>query len=283
MPNLTSDPRTAAQTLNHWLDESDRILIGAGAGLSAAAGYDYGDSERFADLFPAMVRLGFRARYELIGQPLPPALLWGYWFTHVADIRYSTGPNELYQRLRALVANREHSVTTSNVDALFARNGFDTARIFTPQGDYGRMQCTSPCTRQTWDTRPFLERALQSFDPATGTIRDPEAIPSCPQCGGAMFLNVHADASYIADPYLPAGRAVEHWLGQRPDERLLVLDIGSGFNTPSVIRWPMEQITHALPGARLLRVNPEHPEVHPKIADRSLSFAGSIIDLLEHT
>ncbi|MEU8663552.1 NAD-dependent protein deacetylase of SIR2 family, partial [Actinoplanes philippinensis] len=108
-------------TVRRWIAGADRILIGAGAGLSVAAGYDYGDETRFAELFPALHRRGLRARYQLIGRRLPPPLMWGYWGRHVADIRFGPGGHDVYQRLRALVGDRDHFVMTSNVDGLFAR------------------------------------------------------------------------------------------------------------------------------------------------------------------
>ncbi|MEU0565984.1 hypothetical protein ABZ297_11405 [Nonomuraea sp. NPDC005983] len=278
---VVTDVHAGADALRSWLQEADRILIGAGAGLSVAAGYDYGDSRRFAELFPALYRRGLRARYQLIGLPLPPDLLWGYWAVHVADIRFSPGPHPVYQQLRALIGERDHFVMTSNVDALFARNGFDADRIFTPQGDYGRYQCERPCTRTTWPSQPIITAALAAYDPATGRITDPAAIPSCPGCGGEVFLNVHKGPEYLPDPYLLAGRRLQAWLEESPaDTRLLVLDIGSGYNTPSVIRGPMERIARAHPGGRLVRVNPGHPEVPAQLTGRALGIAADIGDLL---
>ena len=166
-------------TFERWLDESDRVLVAAGAGLSAAAGYDYTDTERFAELFPALHRNGLRARYQLIGLPLPPRLLWGYWSVHVNDIRFDPAPNPLYQRLRAVIGQRDNFVLTSNVDGLFARNGFGD--VWSPQGDYGRYQCETPCTRETWESRPIVEAALATYDLESG---EASAIPACPRCGG---------------------------------------------------------------------------------------------------
>ncbi|MFI5933572.1 NAD-dependent protein deacetylase of SIR2 family [Actinoplanes sp. NPDC051494] len=257
-------------TVRQWLDESDRVLIGAGAGLSVAAGYDYGDPVRFAELFPALHRLGLRARYQLIGARLPPDLLWGYWAAHVTDIRFGPGPHPVYERLRALIGERDHFVMTSNVDGLFARGGFDPGRVFTVQGDYGRYQCETPCTRQTWQSRPIIDAALAAYDPSTGRVTDPAAIPSCPNCGGEVFLNVHKGPEYIVDPYLPAGRRLQSWLAAAPaDERLLVLDLGSGYNTPGVIRWPMERVARERPRGRLIRVNTQHPEVPAELGGRA--------------
>jgi NAD-dependent SIR2 family protein deacetylase len=155
-------------TLERWLDSADRVLIAAGAGLSAAAGYDYADGARFAELFPALHRKGLLNRYQLIGLPLPPRLLWGYLSVHVDDIRFGAAPNPVYARLREMVGERDHFVLTSNVDGLFARNGFAPERVWTPQGDYGRYQCETPCTRETWPSRPIVSAALESCDASTG-------------------------------------------------------------------------------------------------------------------
>lgn len=129
--------------------QASHLLITAGAGLTAAAGYAYGDERRFAQLFPALVKLGFRTRAELIGRRLPPPLLWGYWARHVHDVRYRETDNPVYATLRRLVAERDAFVWTSNVDSFFPRTGFDPRRLFTPQGDYGRLQCVVPCRQDT--------------------------------------------------------------------------------------------------------------------------------------
>ncbi|MEV7283803.1 NAD-dependent protein deacetylase of SIR2 family [Streptomyces sp. NPDC093252] len=273
--------RTQADTVRSWLADADRVLITAGAGLSAAAGYDYGDADRVRELFPALYRLGLRSRY-LVGVPLPPALWWGYWAVHIDDIRFGSAPNPLYQRLRALVGDRDHWVMTSNVDALFARNGFAADRVFTPQGDYGRYQCTTPCTTDTWDSEPLVDRLLSAYDPATGLVMDPDALPRCPRCGGEVEINVRIGPEFVDAPYLPNGRGLREWLGGAPDgSRLLILEFGAGFNTPGVIRHPDEHLTRHLPHTRLVRVNPAHPEVPSDLAGRALSLRADAEHLLD--
>ncbi|WP_105968974.1 SIR2 family NAD-dependent protein deacylase [Streptomyces geranii] len=271
----SNSPLSAARadgTFRDWLGEADRVLIAAGAGLSAAAGYDYGDTERFRQLLPALYRLGLRSRY-LLGVPLPADMMWGYWAVHIDDIRYGTAPNPLYRRLRALVGDRDHWVMTSNVDALFARNGFAADRVFTPQGDYGRLQCTVPCTRETWPSRPFLDTVLAAYDRESGRVTDPAALPRCPDCGGEVFPNVRVGPGFVDDAHLPAGRRLAEWLDRETTGgRLLVVEIGAGFNTPGVIRRPMESLVRHTPGARLVRINPGHPEVPADLGDRALSL-----------
>ncbi|MEU8762849.1 NAD-dependent protein deacetylase of SIR2 family [Streptomyces sp. NPDC048659] len=280
MNHPVTGTRDAARTLADWLAEADRVLITAGAGLSAAAGYDYGDEDRFRELFPALHALGLRSRY-LVGVPLPPELWWGYWAVHIDDIRFSPAPNPLYRRLRELVGDTDHWVMTSNVDGLFARNGFAADHVFTPQGDYGRYQCSRPCTDTTWNSRPLVDRLLAAYDPATGAVTDPGALPRCPNCGGAVEINVRIGPQFVETPYLPELNGLQDWLGATPpDARLLVLEFGAGFNTPGVIRVPGEHLTRGLPGARLVRVNPTHPEIPEDLAGRALSVPADARDLL---
>ncbi|MFC3899219.1 hypothetical protein ACFOWZ_47810 [Lentzea rhizosphaerae] len=260
-------------TLERWLDSADRVLIAAGAGLSAAAGYDYADGARFAELFPALHRKGLWNRYQLIGLPLPPRLLWGYLSVHVDDIRFGAAPNPVYARLREMAGERDHFVVTSNVDGLFARNGFASERVWTPQGDYGRYQCETPCTRETWPSRPIVSAALESCDASTG---ETSAVPSCPRCGGEVFLNVHKGPEYVPDHYEPAGRRLREWLG----DGVLVIEIGAGYSTPGVIRWPVESLVRGLSGARLVRINRDHAEVPADLEGRALAVRADVAEVL---
>lgn len=269
----STDLTGVLDTVRDWLAEADHVLIAAGSGLSAAAGYDYDDADRFRELFPALHRLGLRSRY-LVGVPLPPEMMWAYWAVHISDIRFSPEPNPLYQRLRTVVGERDHWVMTSNVDGLFVRNGFDPRRVFTPQGDYGRYQCTTPCTRRTWSIKPVLDRLLTAYDPALGAITVPEALPVCPNCGGEVFPLVRVGPEFIDEPFMPAGDRLARWLGRIPlDARLLVVETGAGFSTPGVIRRPAERVVRARPGARLVRINDGHPDVPDTLAGRALPVA----------
>lgn len=256
-----------------WLRQADRVLFSAGAGLSAAAGYDYADSARFHELFPALAKHGFSARYQLIGQPLPDRLLWGFWAVHVTDIRLGSEPNALYQSLRSLVAERPYAVMTSNVDMLFARNGFTTNAFYTPQGDYALYQCLTPCTRKVWDARPVIEKVLADYDATTG-MTSLDAVPACPNCGGKVHLNVYAGAWYINDHFQPGLEAVNEFLRDTAarEESLAILEIGAGFNTPGVVRWPDEQLARNLPNTRLIRINPDHPGVPADLGRVSASL-----------
>ncbi|MEV5778494.1 hypothetical protein AB0L49_46085 [Streptomyces antimycoticus] len=125
---------------------------------------------------------------------------------------------------------------------------------------------------------------IRAPHPATGAVTDPSALPRCPNCGGEVEINVRIGPDFVDTPYLPAGRRLQQWLGTAPvDTRLLTLEFGAEFNTPGVVRWPGEHLTRHFPHARLVRVNPTHPETPADLADRTLPVpveAGDLLDAL---
>lgn len=258
-----------------WIEAADTLLITAGAGLTAAAGIDYSDTALFTRHFPAMAHYGFRAQYQLIGAPLEPDLLWGYWAAHVNLVRYQwplTTPYRHALEISSSFPDEATFVLTSNVDAMFERNGFNPERVHTPQGDYALMQCARACTRNVWIWKSELDAILAATDPITQRVTDPDLIPRCLYCGGDSFLNVRIDNTFIDDHYQPTARALDSWLHDRQHTNGLVLEIGAGFNTPSVIRWPSETLVEQLTNWRLIRINTTHAQTPATIAERSIEI-----------
>lgn len=282
MPTGTSSFAPDVRLIRQWADESDRVLIGAGAGLSADAGVDYTDEVDFAARFPALVRRGLRAAYQMIGNTdLPLEVFWGYWLLHVHEVRFGDGRRQVYRRLFELVERKDWFVLTSNVDALFARNGFATDRVCSIQGDFAFLQCLTPCSSQLWPSEPVLERLLPEIDPETQALRDPAIAPTCPRCGGAVFFNVRGGPWFVEDPWRHQLDVLRAWLPSASNERLLVLDIGSGFNTPGVVRWPMERAARAIPSARFVRINRHDPQLGVDLGARAVTVAGGALEVLE--
>lgn len=263
------------------INQSDSILIGAGSGLSVDAGIDYTDQEKFARLFPAMVKRGFRMQYELIGYTdWGPELQWGYWATHINEVRFLTPPHSVYEQLLDIVKEKDYFALTTNVDAMFFKNGFDRNNIYTPQGDYALLQCFKPCTNETWATKPIIDRILPTIDPETLEITDPSLIPECPNCGGPVVFNARGGNWFIEEPYREQAQRFIKWVEKSFEKDLLILEIGSGFNTPGVIRWPMERIMNSHSKSNIIRVNLEHPEVPKEIAGRALSLKCGAMDVI---
>jgi len=61
-----------------------------------------------------------------------------------------------------------------------------------------------------------------------------------------------------------------------------IIEIGVGFNTPSVLRWPMDQLVSQFKNVRLIRINLHAPDVpvHPRKEKRAVGFDGDAATII---
>ncbi len=263
-----------------WIQESTSILVGAGAGLSADAGNNYTDTKYFAEHYPALVKKGFTMKLQLMGHDgWTETQKWGYYGQHITEIM-NLPQHPVYGRLLEIVRPRDYFVLTTNVDELFVKNHFNPMQVYTPQGSYFRIQCLSPCSNETWPSRSIAERLYPLIDHCTQEITDPAVIPKCPKCGGPVFINVRAGDWFVHTPYEEEEKRYRTWVKNHQDQNLILIEIGSGYNTPVWIRWPFERIVHSFPNARLIRINLEYPEVPPEIKHRAISIRGTAMETI---
>lgn len=265
------------------IEEAEAVLIGAGAGLSAAAGINYTDKKIFVELFPAWVKKGFTMQYELMGYTgWSQAEQWGYFTVHLGYVYFGQQKNRLYHTLKGLIDQKDYFVMTSNVDDMFHKNGFATDRIYAPQGSYGRLQCTTPCSDALWDTKPFYEKMKDGFDPVEQVIKDPESIPVCPKCGGTMFIHARADNSFIETVQRKERTRLIQWLNGLGAKKVVLLELGAGYNTPVVIRFPMEELAMNLPNVSYIRVNLDYSGIPGEIKGQKFSFKEDIAAFIKN-
>jgi NAD-dependent SIR2 family protein deacetylase len=267
------------------LAESDYILIGAGAGLSAAAGLNYQDPRVFRDWYPQFAELGYRNIWDAITHHWSPddanrKQFWAFWATHIQKIRYDAGPAKLYLDLHRLVRDKPHFVITTNVDGQFRKAGFDPHLMFTPQGDYGKFQCARPCRNILYDNLEMVQRMLANLDGSRLHVRE-EDIPRCPNCGGYLERNLRRDDHFVEAPHMEKQRDYADFFNRSTDGKLVLLELGVGFNTPAIIRWPFERITAQQPHATLIRINLEDARVPGEIAAKSIAIKQDIAQVMQ--
>lgn len=256
------------------LDQADAILIGAGAGLSTSAGFTYA-GDRFTRYFADFARrYGFQDMYTGGFHPYAPEEYWAYWSRYIWINRYMPAPRPVYDALRALTRDRDVFVLTTNVDHCFQRAGFDRLRLFYTQGDYGLWQCAKPCHDRTYDN----EQAVRQMVREQRDMRIPAAlVPHCPVCGAPMTMNLRCDASFVQDAGWYAAQArYERFLQQHADAKLLLLELGVGFNTPGIIKLPFWQLTAQNPRATYACVNDGEAVGPDEIAPRAIYLSDDI-------
>ncbi len=258
------------------LDAADTVVIGAGAGLSASAGFVY-TGERFERYFSDFAaKYGFRDMYSGGFYPYPsPEEYWAYWSRYIYINRYMDPPKPVYSDLLALVKDRDYFVITTNVDHCFQKAGFDKTRLFYTQGDYGLFQCSLPCRQETYDNEAVIRQMAERQE----DMRIPtELLPRCPRCGRPMTMNLRADDRFAEDAgwHTAAGRYQRFLDAHNRSGRTLYLELGVGYNTPGIIKYPFWRMTARDPGAVYACVNDGEAVCPAEIEKQSVCIDGDI-------
>ncbi len=187
--------------------------------------------------------------------------------------------NKLYSKLFELVKNKNYFVITINVDHQFQLAGFDKNNLFYMQGDYGLFQCGIPCHSKTYDNKEIVIKMLhQQKD-----MKIPNSlIPKCPVCGNEMSMNLRTDSTFVEDEgwHLQA-KAYSDFIQKSKDKKLLLIDLGVGYNTPAIIRFPFEKMTGMNKSTHLIRINKDYAFCSDKIKDKTILFSEDISDVLD--
>ena len=265
--------------LKEKIRTADAVVIGAGAGLSTAAGFTY-SGERFEKYFSDFrKKYGFEDMYS--GGFYPYQTLeehWAYWSRYIFVNRYQDMPKPVYENLLKLVADKDYFVITTNVDHCFQKAGFDKKRLFYTQGDYGLFQCSEPCCQETFDNEAVvLEMLNRQKDMKIPT----ELLPVCPHCGKPLTMNLRSDDKFVEDEgwHLAAER-YENFLRTRANEKILFLELGVGYNTPVIIKYPFWQMTAKNPNATYACVNNGQAICPTEIQHKSICINGDISNVI---
>ena len=266
--------------LGKALEEAEAVVIGAGAGLSASAGFVY-TGERFQAYFSDFEeKYGFHDMYS--GGFYPYKTLeeyWAYWSRYIYLNRYMDPPKPVYEDLLELIKDKDYFVLTTNVDHCFQKAGFEKERLFYTQGDYGLFQCSEPCCQETWDNEEIIGEMIRRQDHMT-IPRD--LVPHCPHCGKPLTMNLRADDTFVQDEgWYQASRRYSRFLTAHQDRKILFLELGVGYNTPVIIKYPFWQMTAKNPRAIYACVNYGDAAAPGEIAKQAICIDGDIGSVLK--
>lgn len=193
--------------------------------------------------------------------------------------RYDVPAGKPYLDLLRLVQGRDYFVLTTNVDHQFQLAGFDRARLFYTQGDYGLWQCSRPCHQKIYNN----EQAVRRMISLQHDMRIPsELVPRCPVCGAPMAINLRSDGTFVEDEgWYAARQRYEGFLKTHEHSRILLMELGVGFNTPGIIKLPFWQMTAANPKATYACLNLGEAFCPDEIGRQSLCIDRDLSDSLD--
>lgn len=257
------------------IEDADAVIIGAGAGLSTSAGYIY-NGENFKKYFSDFEeKYGFHDMYSGgFYNYETPEEMWAFWSRNIYVNRYMPIPKDTYSNLLKLVDNKDYFVITTNVDHCFQRAGFDKQRLFYTQGDYGLFQCSTPCHNKTYDNKDIVVDMIEHQK----DMKIPsELIPKCPLCGKMMSMNLRSDFTFVEDEgWHEASERYAEFLRNHKDMKIVFLELGVGYNTPSIIKIPFWQMVNDNENSTLVCINKDNAQVAEEIEDKSICISDDI-------
>ena len=278
--------------LKEKMQNVEAIVLGAGSGLSTAAGFTY-SGERFQKYF-----FDFAKKYPIrdiySGGFFPfesQEEFWAWWSRHIYFNRYIDAPSDVYGNLKKIVEGKDYFVLTTNVDHQFQRAGFEKERLFYTQGDYGLFQSSRPTVAKTYDNQEIVEKMLE----AQGFVRDDagifqlpegktlkmsiptELIPVCPDDGLPMTMNLRTDESFVEDTgWKMAAKRYQDFLHSHKGKHVLYWELGVGMNTPVIIKFPFWRYTEENPNAYYACLNLGEAGCSREISERSICLNADI-------
>ena len=267
--NLSQGYDEKIKKLKEEIETADAILIGAGSGLSTAAGFEY-TGESLTKYFGDFVESFY---------PFPSTEeFWAYWSRYIYVNRYMDRDNGTYKMLYDIVKDRDYFVLTTNVDHQFQKAGFDKKRLFYTQGDYGLFQCSEPCHDKTYDNR---ETVIDMLEFRKDMKIPTELIPKCPVCGKPMSMNLRSDDTFVQDEgWYKASERYSDFIRRHENTHILFLELGVGYNTPVIIKYPFWNMTYKNPKAVYACVNFGETQCPDEIKKQSICIDNDIREIL---
>ncbi|WP_124065627.1 hypothetical protein [Clostridium sp. E02] len=169
----------------------------------------------------------------------------------------------LYEKMNKIIGKKDYFIITTVTDGTIFTSSLESSKIVAPCGNQTWRQCQKSCTKDIWEQ---------------GEIPD----DICPHCKAPLIGNTIEAEDYIEEGYLPQWKAYTEWLAKTLNKRLLVLELGVGFQTPTVIRWPFEKTVSVHKKAMLYRIHETYPQLTEGLQGRAESISENSVEFFRN-
>jgi len=281
MKTPTTDYWDSIQKTAECIANTSLLLIGVGSGLTASGGLNYADPSLAEKWYPEYFEQGKKSIIEIMGDFWPNTIheknataFWGFWARHIWHIRYEPDALRPYLDLFSIVHSKKYFICSTNVDGQLEKAEFDKNLIFAPQGDYALFQCSKPCSQDVYNNKIMITTMLKNMiSPFEINVAD---IPLCPKCGNFLMPNLRCDNTFVETPHITNVETYKTFIQNAFESNIVLLELGVGFNTPVIIRYPFETITLQCPNAKLIRINIAEDTISERIIEKSIFIQDDI-------
>lgn len=277
----TSNLDQSAQEILDLLNQSDAVVVGIGAGLTSAANIGYSGS-RFEQHFADFIK-----KYNLLDM-LQASLFdypnWQtYWAFHSRFIKlncFDLPKSSLFLNLKEILDKHNYFIITTNSDNSLQVNDFDENKIFYIQGKYDLLQCSQMCLNKLYQKNDLIKDMVEN---QKDMLVDSALIPKCPNCDAFLEVNKRiAFKGMVEDEnFFLQKEKYEKFLQENKDKKVVFLEIGVGYTTPQLIKWPFWQMTVDNPKAKYVVLNSKNYHLSENIKQQSKIFNQDIAQLIE--
>ncbi len=166
-----------------------------------------------------------------------------------------------YEKLKELLQGRDYFIVTTVTDGKILESGLDPAKIVAPCGNETWRQCSKSCTKDIWEM---------------GEVPD----GLCPHCKAPLTGNTIKADQYIEEGYLPQWSVYTKWLTGTLNKKLVILELGVGFQTPTVVRWPFEKTAFFNQKSYMYRINEKFSQITEELKGRAEGIAENSVEFI---
>lgn len=264
----------------NFINGADAIIVGAGSGLSSSAGYNhYHNTELFRNYFSDFIdKYGIRSMWDgfyHIYSSLEEE--WAYYARYI-QFMYDAPTGEPYKNLAKLLKRKEYHILTTNIDMQLSRV-FPEDKVCYFQGDFRYFQCYQPCTDEIYYNEPMVREMVAHTD---RNLRIPsELVPRCPHCGWKMVPWVQDDTFLRGKKWQASYKRYTDFARKHYHDRIVLLALGVGDMTPSIIQLPFWRMTAEYPDCFLINVTLDETTPPLQLKGKMLNYKMDINDFLE--
>ena len=266
--------RTTAELIRH----ADAVLVGAGSGLSSAAGYNHYHRNavfeaNFHDFEEAYgIQSLFHGFYYIYSKPEQQ---WGFYSRYIKFMEDAPA-GQPYIDLVEILKDKEYFILTTNCDIQIPKV-FPEDRICQFQGDFRYFQCSQPCHDKLYESHDLVSAMLDNME---GLEVPAEWIPRCPECGWKMVPWVQDNTFLQGEAWQTAYQRYEDFVRKYQGKKLLLLELGVGEMTPSIIKLPFWELTAKNENVFYACLNREASHSPEHLLGRSLYLQGDLAETL---